>query len=199
MRLLELAGADVDQWYNEWPRPSAPIRRVVYPGEREIALKPSFRKDASHRTFLHRHYNMHGNDSQQNITMQLQTTMDIFVKGGKCFICEQNYVSDRHPSLCDQCLFEKDKTIMALTTRLRMAQAEEMLHAEHCRSCSGFQQGADLMNRNAIIGKDACLSINCKFFYDRYHSVNKIDHIERGDRQRYSTSLHWEDSSKGYP
>ena len=107
---------------------------------------------------------------------QQQTTMDVFARR-KCFLCEQQIVSKSHPSLCDQCLLKKDTTVLALSARLRRAQAEEVVHAEHCRSCSNFQQHADLMTKHAVIGKDACLSINCKYFYERYHAVNKIDHL----------------------
>jgi DNA polymerase zeta len=177
MRLLSLAGADVNQWYNEWPRPAIPLQKVIYP-TMTMGVSP------------------HGGTTSSNISKgrggglaapaaKQQTTMDIFVKSGSCQVCGTGVVVERLSNLCEACKQDKMGSVLSLTARLHEAQEDEQVHAQHCRGCCGFDQHSGFMQRNAMIGESACSSIHCKFFYDRHHAVVTIDQLESAMRSLY--------------
>lgn len=162
-RVLGLAGADINGWYNSLAKRSAIVRYINY-DEHEVHInRTGTDKDK-----------VNSDGSTRPKRKFKQRSFEMFTLRQLCVICG-NLSSQ---GLCPACSLNAASTMMVLHESRRLLYEREDDLKSKCSRCSKHTQHAELFAKNKIIGRDCCESINCSTMLDRWKTVLRIEDNE---------------------
>lgn len=167
-RLLALAGCDVMQWFAEMNITRAVSRHIRY--DEPVLGKRPLGKDVVSR----------------------QAAITQYMSKGDCIVCGRPPLPNS--PICDNCgsLENKGYTILHLNTALKEKMVAEDQARNKCRVCAagnfssnpaGLQSSSvpshshDLFSKGALVGSNACHSVDCTTLYSRSRVVCQIEDL----------------------
>ncbi|KAI9781083.1 MAG: DNA polymerase zeta [Geoglossum umbratile] len=133
-RIFNLVGANVRMWYHEMPKFQR-IRRIEGHGLRAGSTKEPVRA---------------------------KKTLESYMKSSSCIVCNKRL--DSGVPLCDDCLRNRETSILSLRARLSRAEKKAANLQNVCRSCAGLAFAEDVR----------CDSMDCPVFYSRTRQMAEL-------------------------
>lgn len=186
-RVLSLCGVNVFQWYRALVRPKPRIRHIHYDEFAAVIEHTAAAVENGHvngggsmTTGVHRYRALMGRVDGGDLSTggslyrkRHQTTMDQFTMQATCEICGQDALPQKN--LCPTCVQKQMDSLILLTQRLNMVQAQDTALAAICQRCTGFAQHAQLFAKGEMIAEDACMALECVIFHERARLVTRME------------------------
>ncbi|KNC80614.1 hypothetical protein SARC_07024 [Sphaeroforma arctica JP610] len=145
---IPVNGVDVSLWYEQLPT------QVDLTSEADaystLQYKPS--------TLMHR---------RRYVQIQ-QATVAQFFQPTRCVLCNdpKAVVRDAQLRVCDECLVDRAWCTYQLQDTITSLESKLGAYEEFCNRCCGFNVAED--------GKSACVSIDCRMFYQRVRAARQL-------------------------
>jgi len=133
-RIFNLVGANVRMWYDEMPK----FQRI-----RRIEGR-----------------DLRGGSARDLVSVK--KTLESYMKSSSCLVCNERL--DFEDIICDDCLRQRETSILALRTRLTKAERKAADLQSVCRSCAGLAFAEDVR----------CDSMDCPVFYSRTRQMAEL-------------------------